>query len=715
METQYIGARYVPKFYENSANPNSMEWESGRGYEALTVVTLNDDTYTSKKPVPSGIGNPANNPQYWAKTGNFNAALEGLQEEISSIKNGGVNDNSIEYSKLTEDAIKKIKSGSKIIFMPNTEVLDPTAANGACAVFVSNIGKIVMYDSGTSGDYEAIKEELNKNSIEHIDYFVLSHYHGDHFSNIPSLMNDGFINVDTIAYLPRNTSAVEGWDIIQQTVREYFSSNTVVTISSNAPLKVDNFEFDFFNCNANDFSYYEAQGYTNGNTYSVCSYVKSEEFSILMSGDLNIDAARHLLPTKIFKPCNVLNVPHHGILANADMLNVFLDAAPQCAVVNAGAAGEYTHDNYLNTNNHYGVSNKTAFLNTMDVPTYLTGYGAVYIGVDNDCYSVVGSDKTVNSYYTQVETFTLYVNDTYVGIPTGSSDRPFNNITQALAYINNCKNSYIFKIVIIGEYLHQDETIEFGDISHYIQLIGGINDGNYAVKLKAVNCKHCNCYLEKINLKNTESAALNVTLNSFVTMNECCIDGDTTDANNNYSKAGVAVDGNSFVFMSRGSISNRNVAFYTTNGGNIYYDNVTGSGNNYLISGSNGGEIMGSSDSIGNTTAITQRYNSVPPCNAIKIGNSIKCYSSNSPFIVDASGVAGTVNVDLSARIYNDKIFRIMCTNGAVYQCYKRSGNIENLVSVQSATDSSDNTFAVTANGSTLTITHSSMVKVIAY
>ena len=83
---QYIGARYVPKFYENSLDPSSMEWESGHGYEALTVVTYNSDTYTSKIPVPSNVGNPAGNPTYWAKTADFNAALVSLQNEITQIE-----------------------------------------------------------------------------------------------------------------------------------------------------------------------------------------------------------------------------------------------------------------------------------------------------------------------------------------------------------------------------------------------------------------------------------------------------------------------------------------------------------------------------------------------------------------------------------------------------------------------------------------------------
>ena len=47
---QYIGARYVPKF----ANP--IAWDSANSYEALEIVTYNNTSYTSKKPVPVGVG-----------------------------------------------------------------------------------------------------------------------------------------------------------------------------------------------------------------------------------------------------------------------------------------------------------------------------------------------------------------------------------------------------------------------------------------------------------------------------------------------------------------------------------------------------------------------------------------------------------------------------------------------------------------------------------
>lgn len=79
MIRQYVGARYVPKF----ASP--VAWASGTSYEAMTIVTYNNSSYTSKIPVPATIGNPADNPDYWALTGNYNAQVEQYRQETESV------------------------------------------------------------------------------------------------------------------------------------------------------------------------------------------------------------------------------------------------------------------------------------------------------------------------------------------------------------------------------------------------------------------------------------------------------------------------------------------------------------------------------------------------------------------------------------------------------------------------------------------------------
>lgn len=76
---QYIGARYVPKL--------EGEWTNNTEYEALTIVTYNNASYTSKIPVPANIGNPLDNPTYWVCTGNYNAQMAELQTNFSKIHN----------------------------------------------------------------------------------------------------------------------------------------------------------------------------------------------------------------------------------------------------------------------------------------------------------------------------------------------------------------------------------------------------------------------------------------------------------------------------------------------------------------------------------------------------------------------------------------------------------------------------------------------------
>ena len=81
---QYIGARYVPKFYENSLGTS--EWVSGVEYEPLTIVTYNSNSYTSKRVVPASIGNPSDNPTYWVATGNYNEQISDLTNELTEVE-----------------------------------------------------------------------------------------------------------------------------------------------------------------------------------------------------------------------------------------------------------------------------------------------------------------------------------------------------------------------------------------------------------------------------------------------------------------------------------------------------------------------------------------------------------------------------------------------------------------------------------------------------
>lgn len=85
-QLQYVGARYVPKWYVNSIDQTA-NWEINVEYEPLTwVTTPNNHLYLSKKTVPDNVGTPAQNTEYWLDMGVFNSGGDQrIQEQIDAI------------------------------------------------------------------------------------------------------------------------------------------------------------------------------------------------------------------------------------------------------------------------------------------------------------------------------------------------------------------------------------------------------------------------------------------------------------------------------------------------------------------------------------------------------------------------------------------------------------------------------------------------------
>lgn len=74
---QYVGARYVPKVMG--------EWNKALQYEALSIVTYQGNSFTSKVPVPANID--ISNMTYWVNTGNYNAQVEAYRQQTAQLEN----------------------------------------------------------------------------------------------------------------------------------------------------------------------------------------------------------------------------------------------------------------------------------------------------------------------------------------------------------------------------------------------------------------------------------------------------------------------------------------------------------------------------------------------------------------------------------------------------------------------------------------------------
>lgn len=189
---QYIGARYVPKFYENP-DDGSNNWKSGQEYEPLTIVTYQGNSYTSKKPVTQNVGNPADNPAYWAETGNYNASITALQNAVSALS--GVVDN-IKYN--VEGVLFHFPALHYAVDGGGNVLSDGV---GNCCIIEHN-EKFYMVDCFTAYQMSTYGlPYLNALGVDEIECVYITHYHGDHCDGLIPLLNSA-ITVKKVILAP---------------------------------------------------------------------------------------------------------------------------------------------------------------------------------------------------------------------------------------------------------------------------------------------------------------------------------------------------------------------------------------------------------------------------------------------------------------------------------------------------------------------------------
>lgn len=91
----YIGLRYVPKIIG--------VWDNTKEYEALSIVVYEGNSYTSKMIVPIGVD--IHNEQYWVMTGNYNAQVANLSNQVE-VAVRQILDYATDFEKFKTDMMK---------------------------------------------------------------------------------------------------------------------------------------------------------------------------------------------------------------------------------------------------------------------------------------------------------------------------------------------------------------------------------------------------------------------------------------------------------------------------------------------------------------------------------------------------------------------------------------------------------------------------------
>lgn len=134
----YIGARYVPLV--------DGQWDNTKQYEPLTIVLYQGASYTSKTYVPVGVD--ILNETYWALTGDYNAQIGSIQEQVNK-NTSDINTLETNMSGFNGD-ITRISGEIEGLDTRVTALEDETGTGGI--VSLRGVKSVLMGDSLNVGD-----------------------------------------------------------------------------------------------------------------------------------------------------------------------------------------------------------------------------------------------------------------------------------------------------------------------------------------------------------------------------------------------------------------------------------------------------------------------------------------------------------------------------------------------------------------------------------
>lgn len=212
--------------------------------------------------------------------------------------------------------------------------LDVGQGDGICMELPD--GRVYLMDGGSSdvskvGNYRLVPF-LKAKGIRKIDAVFLSHGDADHINGIAELLEEKQISIDCVC-LPAGAEQEEFAEIKDLARARNISVRTIQA-------------GDFWENNGTKFWCLNPADVTeSGNAASVVLYMEYQNFSMLLTGDLEGEGEKSvaaLLRSNAITGISVLKVAHHGS-KNSTKEEFLLQCSPAVAVISCGERNTYGH------------------------------------------------------------------------------------------------------------------------------------------------------------------------------------------------------------------------------------------------------------------------------------------------------------------------------------------------------------------------------------
>lgn len=196
-------------------------------------------------------------------------------------------------------------------------------------------GSHIMIDGGSTSESEVgnyrIEPFLKYHGVERIDAWIVTHGDEDHCSGVLELLQAGY----DVQYLllAEMIPHDEAWAALVDAAEK--NNTKVVYVSAGDSLNLTNCNMDCLFPSGEDYS-------EDANALSQVWSLKTEDMSVLFTGDIGSGQEKVLLERKLLDDYDVLKVPHHG--SKYSSCKAFLEmVSPEYAIISCGENNRYGH------------------------------------------------------------------------------------------------------------------------------------------------------------------------------------------------------------------------------------------------------------------------------------------------------------------------------------------------------------------------------------
>lgn len=358
---------------------------------------------------------------------------QGLLYRFKTAHSAGVwNSAHVEAVKLGDDVSKIRKntviSTAQYIFPKNfgADVLD----GDLNLIIVDGIN--ILIDTHRSVAWEQVVVFFNEHNVTHLDYFILTHYHGDHYQNVSNLISEGYIDVDTVVYLAPIDEYLSDYSNIAaaaDVVYGLFEDAGITTIfpTENSFFMASTMKITFYNTDPTVMR--KALWSTDYNECSMLCMVEHGINTILYTGDAGDVALKRAVDNGfISKKVDLYKINHHGINYSSNIIPILKVLHPTFAVQPSSMGDDQKNNHSKNTVNEY--------LRILGTDIYACHNSPVDIVFESNMSTMKNIDGVPIVYGgTKLMTETFYVDiSTDNDVQNGSEEYPFKELNQALSH-----------------------------------------------------------------------------------------------------------------------------------------------------------------------------------------------------------------------------------------------------------------------------------------